>query len=45
MRFVLPFVPPALLGLACWPLVPVPVRVACGLAFMVLYAVLVLWQK
>jgi hypothetical protein len=36
MRFILPFVPPALLGLAAWPAVPVPVRVVCGVAFGVL---------
>jgi hypothetical protein len=36
MRFVLPFVPPALLGLAAWPAVPVPVRVVCAVGFFVL---------
>ena len=36
MRFVLPFVPLALLGLACCPFVPTPVRVVGAVGFMVL---------
>jgi hypothetical protein len=36
VRFVLPLLPPALLGLALVPLVPLPVRVVCAVGFIVL---------